>query len=162
MGVLMVLALQAEPGAIRAAVERAIPLVEKSSAGFMEERLCFRCHHQGVPVLALATAREAGVSIDEENWLKLELRNRNPYFTRSLAGATNVMDRAYYSGESFHLQLERQGFSYIGRFSSDGSKWVDIGTHTLFREGGFLSFGAWGSGHENVAEFEHFSVRRAP
>ena len=68
MSLLILLALQAEPDAIRAAVERAIPLVEKSSAGFMEERLCFSCHHQGVPVLALKTAREAGFSIDEKNY----------------------------------------------------------------------------------------------
>ena len=68
MGVLILLALQAQPEAIRAAVERAIPLVEKSSAVFMEERLCFSCHHQGVPVLALKTAREAGFTIDEKNY----------------------------------------------------------------------------------------------
>lgn len=51
---------------IRAAVERAIPLLEKGSAGSMKERPnCFTCHNLGMPVLALETARQRGFEIDE-------------------------------------------------------------------------------------------------
>jgi len=51
---------------IRAAVARAIPLLEKGSAGSMKERPnCFTCHNLGMPVLALTTARKRGFEIDE-------------------------------------------------------------------------------------------------
>lgn len=53
-------------GEIRAAVARAIPLLEKGSAGSMKERPnCFTCHNLGMPVLALTTARSRGFEIDE-------------------------------------------------------------------------------------------------
>ena len=32
--------------AMRTAVQRAIPLIEKSAATYIEERSCFSCHHQ--------------------------------------------------------------------------------------------------------------------
>src|SRR3954471_24665023 len=54
------------PEAIRAAVEKALPLILKSTAEYPESRDCFSCHHQAVPVLALSTARERGFSIPAE------------------------------------------------------------------------------------------------
>ncbi|MBI1325129.1 hypothetical protein GC170_18345 [bacterium] len=51
---------------IRSAVVRAIPLIEKGAAGSMKERPnCFTCHNLGMPVLAIATARSRGFSIDD-------------------------------------------------------------------------------------------------
>ncbi len=59
---------------IRAAVDRAIPLLEKGSAGSMKERPnCFTCHNLGMPVLALTTARKRGFRIDE-SFLKEQLQ----------------------------------------------------------------------------------------
>jgi hypothetical protein len=52
--------------AIRAAVVRALPLIEKGSAGHRAQRTCFACHHQAIPILALTTARSRGLPIDEE------------------------------------------------------------------------------------------------
>lgn len=57
------------PRLVRAAVERAIPLLEKGARGSMEQRpQCFTCHNQGVPLLALTTARERGFVIDKEHY----------------------------------------------------------------------------------------------
>jgi len=51
---------------IRAAIVRALPVIEKGSAGSMKERPnCFTCHNLGMPVLAVATARSRGFAIDE-------------------------------------------------------------------------------------------------
>lgn len=51
---------------IRAAVVRAIPVIEKGAAGSMKARPnCFTCHNLGMPVLAVATARSRGFAIDE-------------------------------------------------------------------------------------------------
>src|SRR5436190_9515734 len=51
---------------LRAAVERAIPLLTKGAVGHREQRNCFACHNQGIPILALTTAREHGFKVDEE------------------------------------------------------------------------------------------------
>ena len=53
---------------IRTAVRRAIPTLEKASAGSADQRKCFTCHHQSLPILALAAARELDFPIDESNW----------------------------------------------------------------------------------------------
>lgn len=61
-----VLALVQEPADVRKAVERAIPQIEKAAAGSMRERTCFTCHNQGVPMIALAAARDRGFAVDRE------------------------------------------------------------------------------------------------
>lgn len=51
---------------LRAAVEKSIPLLEKGATGHREQRTCFACHNQGVPMLALTVARSRGFKIDAE------------------------------------------------------------------------------------------------
>ena len=48
---------------IRTAIERAIPLIEAGAAGSAEQRTCFTCHNQAVPILALAEAKRRGFAI---------------------------------------------------------------------------------------------------
>jgi hypothetical protein len=45
---------------VRAAVGRALPLIQKGGAGHRAQRSCFACHHQAIPMLALATAGARG------------------------------------------------------------------------------------------------------
>ena len=74
---------------IRAAVVKAIPLLEKGAAGSMAERArCFTCHNQGLPLLALTTARTRGFEIDSEHLTKQSQfiadflgKNRENYLT---------------------------------------------------------------------------------
>lgn len=54
------------PDAIRTAVERALVPIQKSGRVYQDERSCFSCHHQAVPILALALAKDRGIAIDEE------------------------------------------------------------------------------------------------
>jgi hypothetical protein len=67
------LALAGEPPpgptaeAIRAGVTRALPLLEKGSAGYVAQRDCFSCHHQAVPSFALDLARRRGFEVDADN-----------------------------------------------------------------------------------------------
>src|SRR4051794_20298932 len=49
----------------RQALEKAIPLVERSAAEYTRQRNCFSCHHQGMPAFALVAARAEGFKIDE-------------------------------------------------------------------------------------------------
>lgn len=54
--------------AIRAAVEKSLPLLEAGARGSLEQRArCFTCHNQGLPILALTVARTRGFSIDREH-----------------------------------------------------------------------------------------------
>jgi len=68
--------------------------LEKAARGSMEKRnQCFTCHNQGLPVMALTTARERGFTIDAEN-LRQQLeftagflaRNRTNYLAGSGQG----------------------------------------------------------------------------
>jgi len=65
---------------VRDAIRRALPLLEKASAGSAEERTCFTCHNQAVPVFALTAARDRGFAIDEEN-LQRQLDHTSAYLT---------------------------------------------------------------------------------
>jgi Squalene-hopene cyclase C-terminal domain len=63
----------AEPApaaAVRDAVAKALPLIQKGSAGHMAQRTCFACHHQAIPLLALTTARGRAISINEDDFQK--------------------------------------------------------------------------------------------
>jgi hypothetical protein len=55
---------------IRAALAKALPLLEKGGAGHRDNRACFACHNQGLPILALVTAKARGFRIDEEELKK--------------------------------------------------------------------------------------------
>src|SRR5258705_1841888 len=53
---------------IEAAVMKSLALLETGARGSMEKRKqCFTCHNQGLPVMALTTARLRGIKIDTEN-----------------------------------------------------------------------------------------------
>lgn len=71
---------------LRLAVEKAIPLLEKGAVGHRENRTCFACHNQGIPILALKTAQSRGFEVNQQE-LQTQLqfiadflgRNRNSY-----------------------------------------------------------------------------------
>jgi hypothetical protein len=61
-----------EPNAteVRAAVHRALPLLQKGAVGHTTQRTCFACHNQALPMLAVAAARNRGFEINEEDLRK--------------------------------------------------------------------------------------------
>jgi N-acyl-D-amino-acid deacylase len=52
---------------IRDAVDRSLPLLEIASAGSADNRTCFTCHSQALPVFAFVEADRRGLPIDAEN-----------------------------------------------------------------------------------------------
>jgi hypothetical protein len=62
----------AEPAAdeIKAAVGKALPLLLKGAEGHIAHRTCFACHNQGIPILALTTARDRGFTVRDEDLQK--------------------------------------------------------------------------------------------
>lgn len=54
------------PHEIRAAVEKALPLLRKGAEGHIAQKTCFACHNQALPVLAHTTARSRGFAVPEQ------------------------------------------------------------------------------------------------
>lgn len=67
-----------DPKVIRAAVARAIPTLERSAAKFVEQRSCFSCHHNALPILALHAARQRGFATDDRILSALEDKTFRP------------------------------------------------------------------------------------
>jgi N-acyl-D-amino-acid deacylase len=51
--------------AYEGAVRRSLPLLQASARTWYEKKDCFSCHHQGLGIATVATARELGHSIDD-------------------------------------------------------------------------------------------------
>jgi squalene cyclase len=51
---------------LRAAIEKSLPLLMAGAVGHRENRTCFACHNQGVPLLALSAARDHGFAVDQD------------------------------------------------------------------------------------------------
>ena len=66
---------------IRSAVERALPLLETASAGTAENRKCFTCHGQAMPVIAIVAAGRRGFDLDADN-LKRQVDHTHKHLSR--------------------------------------------------------------------------------
>ena len=53
-------------GSIRAAVERAIPALQRCDAAFLERAGCVSCHNNSLTAMTVAEARSRGFRVDEE------------------------------------------------------------------------------------------------
>jgi N-acyl-D-amino-acid deacylase len=78
-------ATQADDGlpvdTVRAAIAKSIPLLEKASAGSAEQRTCFTCHNQALPVFSLVESKRRGFAVDNDN-LERQLRHTHEHLTR--------------------------------------------------------------------------------
>lgn len=91
------------PDAIRLAVTKSLPLLEKGAKGSMEERKqCFTCHNQGLPILALTTARTRGFEIDAGH-LQTQLK-----FTADFLGKNR---EKYLQGKGQGGQIDTAGYA---------------------------------------------------
>ena len=66
---------------VRMAVQRAVPLIEKAASGSADQRRCFTCHSQAIPVLALTKAQKLGFDVDSEN-LERQVRHTFAHLQR--------------------------------------------------------------------------------
>ena len=57
--------VEVSPASIHAAVERSLPLIQKSDVAFMQKIGCVSCHQNSVAALAVSTARANGYKVDE-------------------------------------------------------------------------------------------------
>jgi Squalene-hopene cyclase C-terminal domain len=71
-----------EPPGVRQAVARALPLIRKGSDGHRDQRSCFACHHQAIPILVQTSARLRGFPVEEET-LQKHLRHIDSFLTKN-------------------------------------------------------------------------------
>jgi ankyrin repeat protein len=57
------LSAQAIPD-VRPAIERALPMLQRSASEFVSKRACMSCHHNVLPILSLHQAEERGFAVD--------------------------------------------------------------------------------------------------
>lgn len=89
--------------AIKAAVAKSIPLLEKAANGSMEQRKqCFTCHSQGLPIIALTTARARGFAIDADH-LQGQLQFTAEFLARNKAN--------YLEGKGQGGQVDTAGYA---------------------------------------------------
>ncbi len=97
------------PASLRAAIEKSLPLLTEGARGSMEKReRCFTCHNQGLPILALTTAKARGFKIDEGELAKqikftadfLEKNRTNYLAGRGQGGQTDTAGYALLALES--------------------------------------------------------------
>jgi mono/diheme cytochrome c family protein len=53
------------PEAVRAAIERSLPLLQEVDAAFVRQTGCASCHHNSLVAMAVSTARANGYTVDE-------------------------------------------------------------------------------------------------
>ena len=54
------------PQAIKSAIEKALPRVEKGATNYTKQRNCFSCHHQALPIMSLSSAKQHGFPVSAE------------------------------------------------------------------------------------------------
>ena len=71
----------------RAAILRALPILQQSAKTFVDKRGCVSCHHNILPILTLHLARERGFKVDAATLSAIEART-----FRELASLTAIDD----------------------------------------------------------------------
>jgi hypothetical protein len=82
---------------VQDSVERAIALLQKSGPEFVKVSGCSSCHHQSLPQMAYALARERGLQIDQMLWDKQAkgvVGIFKPYREQMLQGKDGIPDPA--------------------------------------------------------------------
>jgi hypothetical protein len=80
---------------IRAAVAKAMPLIQFSSLKFSNATGCVSCHHLSLPVMAVSAAKRAGIPIDENLYAQAREALQRPYRSRReelAAGTARIAD----------------------------------------------------------------------
>lgn len=124
----------ARPDRVRAAVEKALPLLARAADGHVEQRTCFGCHNQTFPMLAAVTARGRGLKVSGDDIRKQldhvsEFLGDNREKFRKGEGTGGQVDTAGYA--LFTLELGGHApdettaavAGYLLRFPGDRDHW---------------------------------------
>ncbi len=93
---------------IKSAIQKSLDLIQKSTIQYRTRRTCFSCHHQSLPLIALAEAKAKGFPIDEDNfqtqvkhtWKHLKRGQKNYLRGRGQGGRVNTAGWALWALEA--------------------------------------------------------------
>ena len=88
----------------RVAAEKALPLLAKGAEGHAEQRTCFACHNQAVPMVAFAAARSRGLKLPD-GLLKAQ--------TDHIAGFLASNREKFLKGEGTGGQVDTAGYAML-------------------------------------------------
>lgn len=89
---------------LRPAIEKSLPLLMKSAIGHRENRECFACHNQGIPIFALKAAEQHGFDVD-----KAELQTQQEAIADYLASNRE----GYLKGEGQGGRADMAGYALV-------------------------------------------------
>ncbi len=87
---------------LKAAVAKALPPLTKGALGHRENRTCFACHNQALPVMAMTVARDRGLTIDGD-----ELKEQLQF----IAGFLEGNKESYIQGKGQGGQADTAGYA---------------------------------------------------
>ena len=91
---------QGKDSARRMAVARAVSLIEKSAATYVDKRECFSCHHQALAMMAMSRAKLSGIELQPDS-LSTQVQFSLEYFgdrRKRLLKGEGVPGGAYNAG----------------------------------------------------------------
>ncbi len=104
-------------------IRKSLPLLERGAKGSLEQRKqCFNCHNQGLPVMALLTARSRGFPVDSEH-IKTQLQFTADFLSRN--------KQRYREGEGQNGQVDTAGYAL---WTLDRAGWKPEETTTAVAE----------------------------
>lgn len=135
---------------LQTAVAKALPLLTKGAVGHRENRNCFACHQQALPIMALTTAQQRGVNIDAD-----ELKSQLQYIADFLAKNRS----AYLEGKGQGGQADTAGYALValelGQWKPDGTT-AAVASYLLQRN---ADLGYWKANSQRPpSEGSHFTT----
>jgi hypothetical protein len=131
---LTIVATYPTPANVRAATDRALPLLVKAAQGHIEKQTCFACHNQALPMLAFNAARRQGFTfkdddIKEQTEFIADFLGRNKAKFKKGEGTGGQVDTAGYAlftlelGEYKPNEITAAVAEYLLKYQSDKDHW---------------------------------------
>ncbi|HVK08477.1 MAG TPA: prenyltransferase/squalene oxidase repeat-containing protein [Gemmataceae bacterium] len=134
LGLIVALSTTPTPANVRAAVERALPLLVKSAQGHVEKQTCFACHNQALPLLAMRSAKAREVAVGDDEFKEqtehiAEFLGRNKAKFRKGEGTGGQADTAGYALYALELgghkadEVTAAVVEYLIKYQADRGHW---------------------------------------
>ena len=123
-----------DPAAVKKAIEKSLPLLESIRLPFIEKTGCVSCHHNSLPAMAAALARERGFKLNERTSLEE---------SEKILGFWNTWREKLLQGDGFGGGENTASFTLLGLAANKQppTKTTDAIVHYLI--GRQLADGRW-------------------
>ncbi|MEJ7592589.1 MAG: prenyltransferase/squalene oxidase repeat-containing protein [Planctomycetaceae bacterium] len=121
--------------AVRAAIQKAIPLLQQGASVSAKERKCFTCHNQALPVIALTEFAKRGFDVDREilqrqlqhTWDHLEKGKAEYHAGKGQGGQVMTAGYAMWALEAGAWEADETTAAvchYLVEYHKDQNRWL--------------------------------------